>query len=84
MTGNVRVLRALVQSQACAGIVPGYLCRDLLNEPGLTATLLNEHREARALIQQHLKRNPAARLVTEWVRDCFGAVSEDAGAGREA
>ena len=83
VTGNIRAVRALVQSQACTGILPEYLCRDLLNEPRLTATLLNEHREAWFLIQQHLKRNPAARLVMDWVRDCFGTVSEDAGAGRE-
>ena len=75
VTGNIRVIRALVQSHACAGILPEYLCRDLLGEPRLTATLLSEHREAWLLIQQHLKRNPAARLVTDWVRACFEAIS---------
>jgi len=75
VTGNIRVMRALIQSQSCAGILPEYLCGDLLNGSRLTATLLNEHREAWLLIQQHLKRNPAARLVTDWVRDCFGAIS---------
>jgi len=74
VTGNIRAVRALVQSHACAGILPEYLCCDLLNEPRLTTTLLNEHREAWLLIQQHLKRNPAARLVTDWVRDCFEAI----------
>jgi len=75
VTGNIRVVRALIRSQACAGILPEYLCGDLLNEPRLKATLLSERREAWLLIQQHLKRNPAARLVTDWVRDCFEAIS---------
>ncbi len=76
VTGNLRLMRALIQSHACTGILPEYLCRDLLNEPRLKATLLNERREAWLLIQLHLKRNPAARLITDWVRDCFETIPQ--------
>ena len=69
-TDNIRVVRALVQSGACTGILPEYMCGDLLDDPD-AATLLRERREAWLLVQPHLKGNAAARLVIDWVRGCF-------------
>ena len=74
ITDNVRVIRSLVELGAAAGVLPEYLCADLLSNPRLKATPIPNRREAWLLIQQnHLKRDRAARVVIGWVRECFGA-----------
>jgi DNA-binding transcriptional LysR family regulator len=71
VTDNIRVIRRMIQSGQAVGILPEYSCADLLADRRLRATLLPRRRDVWLLVQNHLKRDPAARAVIEWVRDCF-------------
>jgi DNA-binding transcriptional LysR family regulator len=68
---NLRVIRALIASRQAIGVLPEYLCGDLLGDRRLRATLLPRHRDVWLLVQNHLKRDAAARVVIDFVRDCF-------------
>ncbi len=70
-TDNVRIIRALILSYRAIGILPEYSCTDMLADRRLRITPLPHRREVWLLTQNHLKRNPAARLVTDWIRSCF-------------
>jgi DNA-binding transcriptional LysR family regulator len=72
---NVRIIRTLVSSHQAIGVLPDYLCAELLADRRLRATLLPRRRDVWLLVQNHLKRDPAARVMIEWVRDCFHDVS---------
>jgi DNA-binding transcriptional LysR family regulator len=71
ITDNVRVIKTLIQTHQAVGILPEYICTGLLADRRLRATLLSRRREVWLLVQNHLKRDPAARAVIDWVRDCF-------------
>jgi DNA-binding transcriptional LysR family regulator len=71
VTDNIRVIRQLIRSHQAVGILPEYSCADLLADRRLRATLLPRRRDVWLLVQNHLKRDPAARAVIGWVRDCF-------------
>jgi DNA-binding transcriptional LysR family regulator len=71
VTDNIRVIRKLVQSHQAVGILPEYSCAELLADRRLRATLLPRRRDVWLLVQNHFKRDPAARAVIDWVRDCF-------------
>lgn len=77
VSGDAHMLRALIRSGGCAGVLPEPLCADMLNDPALSATLLDERREVWLLSQSHLRRNPAARLVADWLRSRFAAARGD-------
>lgn len=70
-TGDYRVMRGLIKSRTATGILPDYLCGDLLKDRKLRITPLPARRDVWLLVQNHLRRDPAARVVIEWVRDCF-------------
>jgi DNA-binding transcriptional LysR family regulator len=76
ITDNVRVIRGLIQSHQAIGILPEYSCQELLGDRRLRATLLPGRRDVWLLVQNHLKRDPAARAVIDWVRDCFQELSK--------
>jgi DNA-binding transcriptional LysR family regulator len=76
ITDNVRVIRRLIQSHQAIGILPEYSCQELLGDRRLRATLLPGRRDVWLLVQNHLKRDPAARAVIDWVRDCFQELSK--------
>lgn len=71
ITGSGRVIRTLIASQRAMGILPLYLCSDLLADPALKATLLPQRREVWLLIQKHLGRDSVARTTIDWLRSCF-------------
>jgi DNA-binding transcriptional LysR family regulator len=71
ITDNVRLIRTLVQTRRAVGVLPDYLCEELLADRRLRMTLLPQHRDVWLLVQNHLKRDPAARIVIDWVRHCF-------------
>jgi DNA-binding transcriptional LysR family regulator len=73
ITDNVRVIYALLQSHRAVGILPDYLCGELLADRRLRLTELKRRREMWLLVQNHLKRDAAARLVINWIRDCFAS-----------
>jgi DNA-binding transcriptional LysR family regulator len=65
------VIRALIASHRAIGVLPEYLCGELLADRRLRATLLPRHRDVWLLVQNHLKRDAAARVVIDYLRDCF-------------
>jgi DNA-binding transcriptional LysR family regulator len=78
VTDNIRVIRQLIRSHQAVGILPEYSCADLLADRRLRATLLPRRRDVWLLVQNHLKRDPAARAVIAWLRDCFQDVAKTA------
>ncbi|WP_439366740.1 LysR family transcriptional regulator [Bradyrhizobium sp. DASA03005] len=75
VTDNVRVIRNLIRAHQAAGVLPEYVCADLLGDRRLRATLLPKRRDVWLLVQNHLKRDAAARVTIDWVRACFQAMS---------
>jgi DNA-binding transcriptional LysR family regulator len=75
ITENVRVIHALLQSHQAVGVLPEYLCADLLRDRRLRLTELKRRREIWLLVQNHLKRDAAARLVIDWIRDSFAELA---------
>ena len=71
ITENVRVIRKLIQSHQAIGILPEHVCGSLLADRSLRATLLPRRLEVWLLVQNHLKRNPASRVVIDWMRGLF-------------
>lgn len=68
---NIRVIRALLKTHHGIGVLPEYFCGDLLSDRRLRATPLPRGRDVWLLVQNHLKRDPAARIVIDWIRDAF-------------
>jgi DNA-binding transcriptional LysR family regulator len=75
VTDNIRVIRTLIQGHQAVGVLPEYSCETLLADRRLRATLLPKRRDLWLLVQNHLKRDAAARLAIDWVRDCFAELS---------
>ena len=71
VSDNIRVLRTLIQSHRAIGILPDYLSGDLLADRRLRATQLARGRDVWLLVQNHLRRDGAARAVIDWIRACF-------------
>ncbi|QOG16781.1 LysR family transcriptional regulator [Bradyrhizobium sp. SEMIA] len=71
VTDNVRVIRNLIRAHQAAGVLPEYVCADLLGDRRLRATLLPKRRDVWLLVQNHLKRDAATRVTIDWVRACF-------------
>jgi DNA-binding transcriptional LysR family regulator len=65
------VIRKLIQSHQAIGILPEHVCGSLLADRNLRATLLPRRLEVWLLVQNHLKRNPASRVVIDWMRGLF-------------
>jgi len=76
ITANPRIVRALIKTGSAVGILAESLSAELLADRRLRATPLPGRREIWLLVQNHLKRDPTARVVIDWVRDCFSALSE--------
>lgn len=76
VTDNVRIIRSLVLSRQAVGILPEYMCRELLQDRNLRATQLTKRRSIWLLLQHHLKRDPAARIVVDWLRARFSDLAQ--------
>jgi DNA-binding transcriptional LysR family regulator len=72
---NLRIVRALIESHAATGILPEHMCDGLLGDPALRVTPLERRQDVWLLVQNHLKRDPAARTVIDWLRESFGALA---------
>jgi DNA-binding transcriptional LysR family regulator len=68
---NIRVIRTLIRSHRAIGVLPDYLCGELLADRRLRATRLPRGRDVWLLVQNHLRRDAAARVVIDWIRGCF-------------
>ncbi len=73
-TKNLLVLKKLLQSRRCAGVLPSFLGADLLADPAFKASKLPESRGVWLLVQSHLKTDAATRAVIDWIRDCFAGL----------
>jgi DNA-binding transcriptional LysR family regulator len=71
ITDNIGVIRTLIQGHLAVGVLPEYSCEALLDDRRLRATLLPKRRDVWLLVQNHLKRDGAARVAIDWVRSCF-------------
>jgi DNA-binding transcriptional LysR family regulator len=77
ITDSLRVIRRLIQSHAAIGVLPEHMCGNLLADRNLRATLLPQRRDVWLLVQNHLKRDPAARVVIDWMRELFDKLTAD-------
>jgi DNA-binding transcriptional LysR family regulator len=75
ITDNARVIRSLIRSRSAVGILPDYLCGDLMADARLRATPVSRRRDTWLLIQSHLKGNSAARTVIDWIRERFSLMA---------
>ncbi len=75
ITDNVRVIKTLVRAHRAVGILPEYVCKNMLSDRHLKITPLSRRRDVWLLVQNHLKRDRAARAVIDWVRHCFADAS---------
>jgi DNA-binding transcriptional LysR family regulator len=75
ITENLRIVRALIKSHAAVGILPEHMCATLLGDRRLRATPLERRQDVWLLVQNHLKRDPASRVVIDWLRDSFNVLS---------
>ncbi len=73
-TKNLAVMKQLVRTHACAGVLPAYMCNDLMNDKSLVAEKLPARREAWLLVQRHLKSDAPTRSVIDWIKTCFDKV----------
>ncbi len=73
-TTNLLAIRALLETGQFSGVLPHYMCQDLLKDPSFRATQLPERRSAWLLIQPHLKNDAPTRAVVNWIKACFKSV----------
>jgi DNA-binding transcriptional LysR family regulator len=71
VTDNLRIVRTLLRTQGAVAMLPHYACDDLRADRALRVTPLPVRREAWLLVQPHLRRDQAARIVVDWIRDIF-------------
>lgn len=71
ITDDVRVMSEVLRSGQAVAVLPEHACRDLFDDPSLRVTQLPRRRDVWLLVQTHLKRDPAARVVIDWLRSCF-------------
>ena len=72
---SLRVARALIESGGAVGVLPQHMCGALLDDTRLRVTPLERRQDVWLLVQNHLKRDPAARAVIDWLRDCFDTLA---------
>lgn len=71
ITDNIRIIGTLIREHRAVGVLPEYGCGALLADRRLRATLLPRRRDVWLLMQNHLKRDAAARVAIDWLRECF-------------
>lgn len=67
---NLLVNERLIRSLSCAGVLPGYMCRDLIDDDRYRCEKLPQTRSAWLLIQRHLRAESTTRRLVEWLREC--------------
>jgi DNA-binding transcriptional LysR family regulator len=72
---NLKVVKTMLKTHRATAVLPDYFCTDLLADRRLRATLLPRRRDVWLLVQNHLKRDAAARVVIDWVRDTFAELA---------
>jgi DNA-binding transcriptional LysR family regulator len=74
ISANGHVIRRMVQSHTAIGVLPAFLCADLLTDSQLRVTKLPQPREVWLLVQDHLKRDTSTRTMIDWIKHCFARI----------
>jgi DNA-binding transcriptional LysR family regulator len=74
LTKNLLVVKKLVESRRCGGVLPDFMCRELLDDDRFAVTALPEPRGVWLLLQPHLKDDPTARMLIDWIKQSFAAL----------
>jgi DNA-binding transcriptional LysR family regulator len=70
LSNSAKAIRTLLSSGRSTAVLPVF-GSGLASRSSMRLTPLGREREAWLLIQPHLKKDPAARLVADWIADCF-------------
>ena len=70
-TKNLLVLKRLIQSKKFCGVLPSFMCGDLIADSTLRFSKLPHRRGAWLLVQRHLKNDVTTRNVIDWIKECF-------------
>lgn len=70
---NLLVIKQMIRTKRCRGILPGFMCGDLSEANGFQLTRLSNTRGAWLLTQSHLRKDPVTRTVINWIKDCFAS-----------
>ena len=73
VTKNLLVIKKLVETRRCGGVLPTFMCGALLADDRFTVTKLPVSRGVWLLLQSHLKDDPTARILIDWIRQSFVA-----------
>ena len=76
-TKNLLVAEQLVRTGRCCGVLPGFMCADMLADARFTVSKVPDSRSAWLLVQPHLKQDAATRAVIDWIRGCFASLDPD-------
>jgi DNA-binding transcriptional LysR family regulator len=71
LTKNLVVIKSLIATGKCSGILASFMCGDMLDSDRYQTTKLPVTREVWLLLQPHLKDDPMARATIEWIKGCF-------------
>lgn len=74
-TSNLGIIRAILRAGTGSGVLPDYCATELRGDANLRITPLDARREVWLLIQPHLKTQPAARLVIDWITERFSTLT---------
>ena len=70
---NLLVLKTLIESGGFRGVLPGFMCRDLVDSSAISLTPLPGKRSAWLMIQSHLRDDAPTRAVVDWISDRFSS-----------
>ena len=71
ITKNLLVIKKLVETRRSGGVLPSFMCGDLIGDDAFEVTQLPEPREVWLLMQSHLKEDRTTRMLIDWIKACF-------------
>ncbi|WP_419910519.1 LysR family transcriptional regulator [Hoeflea sp.] len=74
LSKNLLVIRKMLETGLCSGILPSFVCQDLIGDERFEVQRLEFTREIWLLMQPHLKREPLAREFVDWIKTCFAEI----------
>ncbi|WP_136658682.1 LysR family transcriptional regulator [Nitratireductor sp. XY-223] len=74
LSKNLLVIRKMLETGLCSGILPSFVCQDLVEDDRFDAQRLEITREIWLLMQPHLKQEPSARAFVDWIKKCFAEI----------
>ncbi len=71
---NLIVLKQLIQSGRYCGVLPSFMCGDLITDKALQFSKLPQRRAAWLLVQRHHQGDATTRKVVDWIKSCFTSI----------